>query len=571
MRIVPWLIAAVSAAALVATLLRLPETQPHDHPVASLEVILPSGVEPYIGPSAVAISGDGARVAFVGIEAGTRQVYLREIAKFSIVPLRGTTGATAVFFSPDSRSVAFIMTDRTLKKVTLDDGLVVPLASQVDFTTGGSWGADDRITFSRDGVLWDIAASGGAATQLTTLDRTKGELLHTFPTSVSQRNAVLFAAVTGANRDAAHVESVRRESGVSRRHRVVEWATSPTYVGNGQLLFFRAGALFSVPFDEHALQVTGSGRRVIEEVGVTPEGAPMVGVSRGGSVIYVSETTSTQLVWVARDGQEAPLTTTARHYLTPRVSPDGKRIAVAAGGDIWIQDAASPTFAKLTNEATTGNTYPIWLSDRRLVFRTNMGLHSVNADGSGALQSIPETSTADFPNAVSLGGERLAFLRTTPDNKADLYALSLVGPPRPRPIVRSRAHEGGAQFSPDGKWLAYSSDESGHFQVFVSPYPALDRKWPVSPAGKYVVWNRNGMELFYRDGTRLMTVDVATRGSEPMFSSPRQLFDHQYDYGPGLTVANYDVSADGQRFLMVKRHGTATRMNVVLNALTAMR
>lgn len=297
----------------------------------------------------------------------------------------------------------------------------------------------------------------------------------------------------------------------------------------------------------------------------------MFGVSRGGSVIYVSETTSTQLVWVARDGQEAPLTTTARHYLIPRVSPDGKRIAVAAGGDIWIQDAASPTFAKLTNEATTSNTYPIWLSDRRLVFRTNMGLYSVNADGTGTPQSIPETSTADFPNAVSLGGETLAFLRTTPDNKADLYALSLVGPPRPRPIVSSRAHEGGAQFSPDSKWLAYSSDESGHFQVFVSPYPALDRRWPVAPAGKYVVWNRNGKELFYRDGTRLMTVDVSTRGSEPTFSPPRPIFDRQYDYGPGQTVANYDVSADGQRFLMVKRHGTATRMNVVLNALKAMR
>ena len=378
--------------------------------------------------------------------------------------------------------------------MSLDDGLVVTVTSEADFTTGGTWGSDDRITFGRNKVIWQIPASSGTATQLTTLDTAKGELLHAFPTTVAEGKAILFTTVTSTNRGASHIEAVSTEPSASRRYSVAEWGTGPAYAGGGQLLFFRAGALLAAPFDEQALRVTGTARKLIEDLGVTPSGAPMLSVSRTGSVIYTSETASTQLVWISRDGEERPLTTTARHYLNPRVSPDGRRMVVSAASDLWIQDTAGPTFAKLTNETTSGNTYGVWASDHRVVFRTNVGLYSMNSDGSGDLRPLAGTTTADFPNSVSPDGGTLVFLRTTVDEGADLYVLSLRGDPAPRSIVSTRAHEGGAQFSPDGKWLAYSSDESGQFQVFVSPYPALDRKWPVSPAGKYAIWNRNSRE-----------------------------------------------------------------------------
>jgi len=565
-RAIPWIVAAVSILALLLTQVGLRRNAPPDRPVTRLELTLPAGVELYIGPSAVAFSPDGTRVAFVGIEAGNRRLYLRRLDEFETVPVRGTEGATSSFFSPDSRSIAFILTDRTMKRVSLEDGLVFTLTSEVDYTTGGAWGEDGRITFGRNNVLWQMPSSGGAAVQLTTLDSTNGELLHAFPTVIAGGKAILFAAVTGLNGGASQVEVLSLGTGAPRRHKVTDSGISPGYVASGHLIFFRAGTLLAAPFEEARLQLTGAAKKVIDDVVITPAGPPMLAVSRSGSVVYTSGTAATQLVWVSRrEGREQPLTESARQYLFPRIAPDGRHVVVSAGGDLWIQSASGATFTKLTAESTTGNTYPVWSPNGRVVFRTNAGLYVMNADGSGRLQAIPATTTTDFPNSVSPNGETLIFLRTTADRAADLFVLSLKGDPAPRPLVSTRAHEGGGQFSPDGKWVAYASDESGQFQVFVRPFPGPDRKWPVSARGKYAVWNRNGRELFYRDGNKMMAVDVLIRDGEPVFSSPRQLFEDQYDFGTGQTVPNYDVSPDGQSFVMVKRESAWTRLNVVLN------
>ena len=566
-RAIPWIVAALSALALLVTYAESRRTPPSNRPVTRLELTLPSGVEPYIGPSAVAFSPDGSRLAFVGIEAGNRQLYMRRLDEFDAVPVRGSEGATAAFFSPDGRSIAFILTDRTMKKVSLEDGLVVTLASEVDYTTGGAWGADDRITFGRKSVLWQVPTSGGPATQLTTLDSQMGELLHAFPTVISGGKALLFATVTGVNRGAAHIEALSLTGGAARRSKVNDSGTSPSYVESGHLIFFRGDTLLAAAFDEERLQVTGPAVKVIEQVGMTSVGAPMLAVSRAGSVAYTKGTAATQLVWVSRQGREQTLTDAGRQYAFPRLAPDGRHVVVSAGGDLWIQDTARPTLAKLTTDATTGNTHPVWTPDaKRVVFRTNTGLYWMDADGSGRSQAIPQTTTSDYPNSVSPDGETLIFLRTTANTSADLYVLSLRGEPRPRPLVSTKAHEGGGQFSlPDGKWVAYASDESGQFQVFLRPFPGPDRKWLVSQAGKYVTWNRNGKELFYRDGNKMMAVEVLIRNGLPVLSSPRPLFDQRYDFGTRQTIPNYDVSPDGQRFVMVKGESGSRRLNVVLN------
>jgi serine/threonine protein kinase/Tol biopolymer transport system component len=565
-RAVPWIIGTVSALALLVMYVALRRPALDNRPLARLELTLPSGVEPYIGPSAVAFSPDGTRIAFVASTAGNRQLYIRRLDEFDARPLKGTEGATAAFFSPDGRSVAVIQTDRTLKKVSLDDGLVISLASDADYTTGGAWGADGRITFGRDRALWQVPAAGGVATRLTTLDAGKGELLHAFPAALRDGNAILFATVTGPDRGASHIEAMSRGGDAPRRQEVVRSGSSPAYVASGHLIFSRDDLLLAAPFDEERLQVTGAAVRVADEVGLTPIGVPLFATSRSGALAYMSATEATRLVWVSRQGREEPLADVPRLYMTPRIAADGRRVVSSANGDLWVHDTARLTLSKLTNEATTSNTYGVWTPDaKRVVFRTSAGMHVIVADGSGRLQVIPDTTVSDYPNSISPDGETLLFLRTTANLAADLYVVPLRGSARPTPLVSTKAHEGGGQFSPDGKWVVYSSNESGQFQVFLRPFPGPDRKWLVAQAGKYVTWNRNGKELFYRDGNRMMVVDVSIRNEEPVLSPPRVLFEGRYEFGPGLTASDYDVSPDGQRFVMAKRESGSNRLSVLLN------
>jgi Tol biopolymer transport system component len=565
-RAIPWIVAAGCALAAVVVLVRLDRTEVPSRPLTRLDLTLPVGVEPYIGPSAMAFSPDGTRFAFVGIGSGTRQLYVRGLDQFDAVPVRGTTSATAAFFSPDGRSIAVIQRDLTLKKVSLEDGRVVTLAHEVDSTTGGAWGIDDRITFGRENSLWQIPASGGVVTQLTTLNTEKGEVLHAFPSVIAGSSALLFVNITEEGRGSAQIEILSDANGVQRRQKMIDAGTSPAHVAHGYLVFFRDGALLAAPFDRDRLQMSGPAMKVIEEIGVTAAGAPMLAVAASGSVAYVSGTTASHLVWVSRNGTEEPLSEVGRQYILPRLAPTGKRLVVSAGEDLWLQDTDRPALVKLTTDATSGNAFPVWTPDgRHIVFRTNAGLYIVDADGSGRSQRIPETSGADYPNSITPDGETLLALRTTGDKGPDLYVLSLRGDPNPRPLVSTKAHEGGGKFSPDGKWLAYTSNEVGQFQVFLRPFPGPDRKWLVAQSGTHVAWNPNGRELFYRDGSKMMAVDVSTKDAEPVFSAPRLVFDRPYEFGIAQTTPNYDVGIDGKRFLMVKGAAGARRLNVVLN------
>jgi len=191
----------------------------------------------------------------------------------------------------------------------------------------------------------------------------------------------------------------------------------------------------------------------------------------------------------------------------------------------------------------------------------------IDIEGSGQSQAISgSASLADFPSSVSPDGETLAFLRQTTDSSGDVYVLNLHGETKPRALVNTPAYEGGAQFSPDGRWMTYVSDESGQLQVYVRPYPGPDRKVPVSTqGGTQPVWNRNGRELFYRDMNKMMVVDVTT-SPDLVLSQPRQLFEQRYAFLL-RTLTNYDVSADGQRFVMVKDESGSGRLNVVQNWL----
>jgi Tol biopolymer transport system component len=280
-----------------------------------------------------------------------------------------------------------------------------------------------------------------------------------------------------------------------------------------------------------------------------------------------SDATAGRLVWVSRQGTESAASDISRNFIGLRLSPDDRRIAVVSEGAVWLQDTARPVFTRLTQpEPNTG--WPVWTPNgQRILYRSVSGIHWIQTDGSGRKGIVGDTSEQDIPTSVSPDGEWLLFVRISPETGSDIYVLSLRDDPHPRPIVNSTAYEGGPQFSPDGRWIAYASDESGSFQIYLRPFPGPDRRVQVSTdGGTHPLWNRKGHELFYRNKDKMMAVDVATGSldADPVLSSPRVLFDQRYRF-VGNTIASYDVSVDGQRFAFIKPESKANRLNLVIN------
>lgn len=561
-RALPWIFAALAIAILFVPKVWRPRREATTEGlVTRLELSLPAGVDldTSVGQN-VAMSPDGTQVAVVGVLGGLRQIYVRRFDQFEGIALRGTEEATSCFFSPDGRRVAFASPAGTLKTIGLQDGRVSTLATEVNYAAGGSWGLDDRITFSREGTLWQIPASGGTPRHLTTLDGAKRQRSQAWPTVIGAGQSLLFASTTADGRGTSQIEALSLATG--RRHIVIESGTFPLYAPSGHLIFFRDDVLLAAPFDAATLEVTGSPVRVLENLAVTA-GVPRAAVSSTGSLVFAPDAgAASRLVWVSRQGAEQIIENALGSYRHPRLSPDGRRIVVEAGGDLWTEDLSRGTFARLTSIGTVDG-FLSWMPDgTHLVVRTTTGMRIIDADGSGRSQPIAGTSAVDYPNSVSPNGQTLAFTKMAATG--DLFALSLRGEPRLVPILQTSAYEAGAQFSPDGRWVTYVSDESRQLQVYVRPFPAGERKLQVSTdGGTQALWNRNGREIFYRSGNRMMSVAVGTT-PDLTLSAPRLLFDRRYALGT-VTFPNYDVSPDGQRFVMVRDESASGHLNVVLN------
>ncbi len=568
-RLLPWAIVAIVALLGGAFLVTRAGSGPAgsaSRGVIRVDMNMPFAVEAGTTSTPnVAISPDGERVAFIGGLGGLRRLYVRRFDESEATPLRGTETVNVCFFSPDGRALGFITSDRILKKVSLSDGLVTTVVADADTSGGGVWVADDHIVFVRGGPLWEIPATGGTARQLTKLDKSRGESLHAWPAAVAGGKAILFTTVIEGERTAIRIEALTRATG--ERHTVVGPGSYPMYASSGHIVFFREKALLAAPFDADSLALTGPPIAVLQDVSLDQLGSPMVALSPAGVLAYVSGYATRRLVWVSRQGVEEPIIETPRPYQNPRLEPNGRRIIVeVAGGDLWIQDIERATFTRLTSADTVGNTFAVWTPDRHVVFRTLTGFRLIDPDAGGHAQAIPGTSVADIPSAVSPDGQTLAFIRQTPETGGDMYALSLHGDPQPRPVVKTPGYDGGGQFSPDGHWMAYASNESGQFEVYVHPYPGPDRKRQVSgQGGTHPKWNPNGKELFYRNGNKMMVVDVSRRDGDLMLGQPRVLFEQRYAFGTAQTIASYDVSSDGQRFVMVKDDSSSGRLNIVIN------
>jgi Tol biopolymer transport system component len=563
-RVMPWAVSAVVALGL-AVQFRTREPERVERPLAQFEMNLPPGVEIFQGSSQeVAFSPTGTHVAFVGNLNGLRQVYVRDLSRLDAVAVRGSENAASCFFSPAGDAVGFITADRRLNKVSLRDAVVTSLVPDADAAyLGGTWGSDGRVTFSRNDGLWQIVVAGGTPRQITSLQA--GESVHAWPAVLNEGKTILFTSVPSDGVQRARVEAVEVDTGT--RQVLIEGARFARYASSGHLVFYREGGLYAVPFDAGRLTVTGQPIEVTAAVEQDGLGAPLAEMSSAGSLVYQrAGVASGGLVWVSRQGIEQSVTDVPRAYLSPHLSADNLRIVVGVGSDLWIQDTLRSTFTRLTSQQSEAASYPVWTPDgKQVVFRTPTGLRVIDTDGSGRSRAITGTTSLDFPSAVSPDGGTLAVARPTPESAADIYVLSLAGDPAPRALVTGPAFEGGPQFSPDGRWMAYVSNESGQFQVYLRRYPGPDSRWQVSTdSGTSPLWNHTGKELFYRNGNKMMAVSVSTT-PDVTLATPRVIFEQRYAYGSTIALTNYDVSADGQRFLMVKREAGVAYLNVVLN------
>jgi Tol biopolymer transport system component/predicted Ser/Thr protein kinase len=531
---------------------------------------------------AIALSPDGTRLAYVATQSGVQEIYLRAMDSSEVRMIPGTEGARAPFFSPDGQWVGFFAENK-LEKISLSGGAPVTIcdAPGNSLTVSASWGADDNIVFQSGTAagLRQVSAAGGTPKLLSTPDSKKGETTHRFPELLPGGKAVLFAAGQSATVNLNNARIVVRSLQTGETRDLIG-GTYPSYAPTGHLVYAQAGTLMAVSFDPRRLAVTGASVPMLESVLQSPtSGVVQYSFSNTGSVAYVPgglQAVQRKLVWVDRKGTEQPLPTPSHPYRTPRLSPDGRRVVVAIsdqlGDHIWLYDLTRDTLTRLTFEGTTNST-PIWTPDgKRITFGSTRGGSSASdafwqpADGSGSAEAL----TMFRENRHNMGswspdGQVLSFEEINPVTRRDVWVYTL-SDRKAHPFLNTQFNETAPEFSPDGHWLAYASDESGRYEIYVQPYPGPGGKWQISTeGGTEPRWTRDG-EIFYRSGTKMMAVDTKLK---PTFSAdkPKMLFEGQYV--PSLaTMHNYDVSQDGQRFLMVKDSDQATlstQINVVLN------
>jgi eukaryotic-like serine/threonine-protein kinase len=571
------------ASALLAAIVGLavwnlkPSPSPPAQPVSRTVITLPPG-QRLAGSEqpVVALSPDGSRLAYVAIQGGSQQIYLRAMGSLEARPVSGTEGAVAPFFSPDGQWLGFFAGGK-LKKISVSGGAALTLGDAAT-PRGAGWGSPGIIAFAPtiQSALQQVSDAKGAPQPLSHLG--KGENSNRWPEFLPGGKAVLFTAGTAVPGIFINAQVAVQSIGTGERRNLIQGGTVPRYAPSGHLVYAQGGSLMAVPFDPQRLTATGAAVPVVEGVlQSTVTGAAQYSFSSTGSLVYVSggvQAGQSRLVWVNRNGTEQSLVAPAHTYQLPRLSPDGRRVAVGIveqESHVWLYDLSRDTLTRFTFEGNT-NFAPNWTPDgKRIAFVSNKeGPENVFwqlADGSGGLERLTTSEYTQNPHSWSPDGQLLAFFEVNPITGTDIWVLR-ISDRKTQPFFRTSFNETAPRFSPDGRWLAYVSEESGRYEIYVQPYPGPGGKWQISTeGGAEPAWNPNGRELFYRSGNKMMAADVAT---QPSFAAgkPRVLFEGQYMPSQG-TSPNYDVSPDGQRFLMLKpveqAQAAPTQINVVLN------
>jgi serine/threonine protein kinase len=535
----------------------------------------------------LALSPDGRRLAYVASGSGSpQQLYVRPMDGLEATPLAGTDGASGPFFSPDGEWIGFLIAG-ALKKISASGGAALILCNTGGAPRGAAWGPNDTIVFATNSSsgLMKVSAAGGQPQPFTSLQQ--GETGHYWPQFLPDGKSILFTIGTGASYDEAQIAVQRLDS--SERKVLIRGGTYARYVP-GYVVYYRAGTIMAVPFDPVALEVKGSASPVVGEVsGDTASGVAHFTLSNLGSLAYLRggpQSATQTMVWVNRQGAATPLPAPPRAYRAPRLSPDGRQVAVGIGTDVWLYDIQRDTLTRLTFERNNTLTAAIWAPDGKwIVFPSDragpINLFWKPVDGSGPEERLTTSQNTQRAGSFPGDGRTLLYTELDPKTGQDLWVLPMEGDPRqagaegrkPRVFLQTPFQESSGQFSPDGRWIAYVSDESGRWEVYVRPFPGPGGKWQISTeGGTELAWNPKGRELFFRTGAQKEKMMVVEYQTQPTFSAgkPRLLLEGNYStYTTNVTGAQYSVSPDGQRFLMTKTpdqpQASLTQINVVLN------
>ena len=538
------------------------------------------------------ITPDGTHIIYKGVGTTGTQLFVRALDQLELTPLTAPGRAPrGPFSSPDGRWIGFVEVGNpvTLRKVAISGGPALHLCDLDGASRGATWGDDDSIIFATAATstgLQRVSSEGGEPTVLTKPNRERGESDHLWPQFLPGSQAVLFTitATTGGI-DASQVAVLDLPTGTQKI--LMRGGSQAQYVPSGHLVYVAGGTLRAVAFNLERLEATGTAIPVLSQVATLGNGTAEFDIARNGTLVYVTggaAVSARTLVWVDRQGREEAIKAApARPYSSPQLSPDGTRVALDIrdqDNDVWVWDLARETLTRVTSDAGVDQA-PVWMPDgRRLVFTSQAGgaaggsLFWQAADGTGKPERLTESRTYHRASAVSADGTRILFAEGTGPvaTAVDVMMLTLEKNRRVQPLVQSPLVDRNGVISPDGRWLAYESNDSGQFQIYVRPFPDVNEgRTQVSTAGGTEPrWARNNQELFYLapDGA-LMSVP-AERGPTWRAGIPIKLFDGPYTRRSDISnFQTYDVSPDGKRFLMIKERSgpdqTPPTIDVVQN------
>jgi eukaryotic-like serine/threonine-protein kinase len=529
---------------------------------------------------AFAISPDGRHLAFAATSSdGTARFWIRDLDSLAVRSLSDSYPASVIrkrvvppfFWSPDSRFIGF-QAGRKLAKIDISGGPPQMLCDVGGTVVGGSWNRDDVIVFADNTRgLMQVSASGGVATPVTAIEPSRREVVHVLPSFLPDgRHFLYLRTSTSRENGGVYVGDINAKPEEQYSRRLLETTSGPVYVpsspsGTGQILFLRQGTLMSQKFDADDLKLSGDAVRVVGQVGSFIDYG-FFSASNNGLLVYRSAAGQNyQPTWFDRQGKVVGTVAEAGRYSSMTLSPDGRRIAVSrinpentANWDVWLLDAGRNTSTRLTYDQVRA-TFPVWSSDgSSLLFGSVRGgkvdLYRKSASGAGDEELWLKSSDADiYATSWSRDGRFLLYTGDNAETKSDLWLLPLQGDRKPTPLLRTRFNESSGQFSPDGHWIAYTSDESGSDEIYVMEFSSASgqgvrdagSKWLISKGGgTFPRWRGDGRELFYvaADG-KLMSVDIS---ANPVFEAgvPKVLFELPVGSTPG------DVAADGKRFLI---------------------